>query len=928
MKLLVININICRYISIFLIAIFMSMLLGCAGTKKISSMALMVPENHGLSADQFSVQPGMSESRGNLEFSCPAEGSACNITVTADGSVSYSAAGGTPTVEPALNPLNSPMNHGLTADQFSVQPGMSESRGNVEFSCPAEGSACNIMIADDGSVSYSAVGGTPTVLAASRTLSPPMNHGLTADQFSVQPGMSESRGNVEFSCPAEGSACNIMIADDGSVSYSAVGGTPTVLAASRTLSPPMNHGLTADQFSVQPGMSESRGNVEFSCPAEGSACNIMIADDGSVSYSAVGGTPTVLAAMQPLSPPMNHGLSPGQFAVQPGMSETRGNVKISCPSGDYACRLTAAEDGMVTYDLSGGMPTVTLLPVLQVRAGLSKSLNETVNSNDANNIPFDQLILNSENVFAPITTALDRISGDPSSAESSDAAIKSISSDGDGGYFVTFVIDDEEWIQHYTKQHYLPNFDSFGSKSEDNAPFSNGVWFERTGFTYFAVYGGQSSSLDPNKRSRLYFIGGAKTGKLPDATARYVGSMKGEIWRNANQLDRTHVSGVGVLRANFGESTVNGEISKIRVRPESSDSYSSLEDNRFIIETGNIENGQFLANLRGADSSSDLSDTQNSNEVIASIEGFSGNVLGEFFGPQANEVGAVLNATRRNAVLFGYMTGSSPFNPTGPLEQANSAPLDATVKRDFSDNNRSVELSDDSTQVVSIQSNDSGGITLTYMVDGTQYSVQFEDSDVVSSSSYNKVSNNRDQWVWTNSNGFSTPDFKYINSYYFSSRALGGTQHPLSLFVNGLQTDVDNIPSGRATYLGKAWIDSWTDCCLNFRDRASTKGNLSLRASFVENTIRGSIDEIEYRRNAGSSFISVPNANGVISDGTIDGNKFSANLEVTGATDEFSGEMSGAFYGPAAQEVGGVIKTTSTSNSVGIGWFGGSREAE
>ena len=347
-----------------------------------------------------------------------------------------------------------------------------------------------------------------------------------------------------------------------------------------------------------------------------------------------------------------------------------------------------------------------------------------------------------------------------------------------------------------------------------------------------------------------------------------------------------------------------------------------------MIETGNITNRQFVANLIGTDSTSGSSGTQHSNEVISSIQGFDGNVLGEFYGPQANEVGAVLNASRGDAVLSGHLTGRH-FNPTGPLEQANSEPIDATILRDFSEGNTSVRHTDDSTRVESIQSDGGSGIILTYLVDGVQYTVQFEDNDLDDSSTYNKVSNNRDQWLWSNTNGFSTPDFNYLNSYIFTSGVLDGTQYPISVFVNGLQTDAENLPGGEATYLGRAWIDSWTDCCVFWRDRASAKGNLSLIANFGESKINGLMDDIEYRGNASSSFISVPNANAVISEGTINGNLFNANLQGTGEMDGVSGEMSGAFYGPSAEEVGGVIKTTSTNtNSVGIGWFGGSREGQ
>ena len=60
--------------------------------------ALTLPENHGLAAGRFTIQPGASDIHGNVLVSCPAGGSACVINVTADGSATYAQTGGTPMV--------------------------------------------------------------------------------------------------------------------------------------------------------------------------------------------------------------------------------------------------------------------------------------------------------------------------------------------------------------------------------------------------------------------------------------------------------------------------------------------------------------------------------------------------------------------------------------------------------------------------------------------------------------------------------------------------------------------------------------------------------------------------------------------------------------------------------------------------------------
>ena len=58
-----------------------------------------VPAMHGLAPmDRFTVQPGTSVERGNAEFSCPAMGSACVVSVADDGTVEYERTGGRPSV--------------------------------------------------------------------------------------------------------------------------------------------------------------------------------------------------------------------------------------------------------------------------------------------------------------------------------------------------------------------------------------------------------------------------------------------------------------------------------------------------------------------------------------------------------------------------------------------------------------------------------------------------------------------------------------------------------------------------------------------------------------------------------------------------------------------------------------------------------------
>lgn len=58
---------------------------------------------------------------------------------------------------------------------------------------------------------------------------------------------------------------------------------------------PANHGLQPmKRITVSPGSTEKHGNVEISCPANGPACVVSVAVDGTLEYERAGGLPSVM----------------------------------------------------------------------------------------------------------------------------------------------------------------------------------------------------------------------------------------------------------------------------------------------------------------------------------------------------------------------------------------------------------------------------------------------------------------------------------------------------------------------------------------------------------------------------------------------------------------------------------------------------------
>ena len=715
-----------------------------------------------------------------------------------------------------------------------------------------------------------------------------------------------------------------------------------------------NHGLQTGEFSVEPGASEELGNVGVSCPADGSACVVTVAEDGSVDYDKTGGMPTFMSALAALMAPLGHGLSAGEFSVEPGASEELGNGAVSCPADGSACVVTVAEDGSVDYDKTGGMPTfmfASSLGVVEIRPGLSRSLQEPVYSTSDDDNGLEQSLPIPENVFAPISTALDRVYGDQNIVRSSDIAFKAISSDGDNGFFVTFVDGGEEWTTHYTKDEFIDDEETYEKEFAQNGHSAfwsytdsfSGTYRNRgsSEYTYFDINGGVSGSLEEDVRPRFLVVYGARTeaDNLPVGTSTYQGRIYAEVWVGTNRFDdRTSVSGRLLLTADFDASMVDGEITNIGIEPRSTRVRSFLPDNRFVIENGEIKNGQFIATLRGEDSSGSA-DVEETN-VLSSVQGIEGNVLGEFYGPQADEVGAVLNAGRgdeENFVMFGYLSGkqfTDTLNPTVP-EGKLSEPLFATIKRDFGEN-MSATLTDE-TGVKSIQSDEERGFVLTYVVDGgepQEVHLQASDFDHVDGS-YFKRTELGEYYLWTETDFIESVEFEYFDPYGFVF-GHGDGVWPWSVFVSGVQTDLDDLPSGTATYQGLMQAYAWKGPDRRSQ-RTRIRGSLNLTADFGESTVQGRVDNVNLNRPGDNEYLPLSDTDQfVIENSVFENNQFTADLRgedsnALAPLDEsvrgIEGSIVGQFFGPAAEEVGGILKATRTEdNSEVKGWFGGDRE--
>ena len=655
--------------------------------------------------------------------------------------------------------------------------------------------------------------------------------------------------------------------------------------------------------------------------------------DGT-KMSTDGGTPTTpTPTVTDIDLMGSPDLAPGTTTVQPGQTRTVANTTISCPAGGEACVVEVTRDettGQLSATSTGGVAMVAYAPPpLTPAIGLTISETTPVHAGSASDT-VEMLLPDASNRFAPLTTAMAQDYGAPGRARSAsisnDAHIKTIQSDGAGGFHVTYVLGTDARKIHFVAADFGTG--SYYKEAQDGSRYW--LWsytgaFRRdnrtrgsTEFQYFDAHGG-SYDFEPGN-GRVHFTYGVRTDSaaLPAGTATYGGRMSADLYPmdDPRTSARSRMWGDLRLTVDFSRATLDGEIVRVRVQEPGRGQETLPPSEYFEIAGGRIVHGQFTATLTG---------------VNPDGGGLDGDVLGEFYGPAAEEVGGVFNAASDDDVMIGWFGGDrfdlDPSVPSGSLSQ----PLSVAVDRDIVGNS----ASEANARVTSVRSDGAKGFDVTYEVDGQRETVSFDAADAgffnstgivysrtVGSNSYafndaaGSLSGNA-EFSHFNVNGWSATD--YSNDGFAQSVKRG-------FLAYGVSTGASDLPSGTATYSGRAAGDEWTGPSFN-TNRGSFTGSLSLTANFDTNSVDGSVTGIRYRAPGQTEFGPLEGSFSFDS-GTISGSGFTADLAgPQGETGRYEGTASGQFYGPAATEVGGVFQGTHTGeNSVLHGWFGGKKQ--
>ena len=393
-----------------------------------------------------------------------------------------------------------------------------------------------------------------------------------------------------------------------------------------------------------------------------------------------------------------------------------------------------------------------------------------------------------------------------------------------------------------------------------------------------------------------------------------------------------------LLTADFGESAIGGRIHALQ-RNDASDSASGWEavHGHVAISNGVIADGQFTADLAGV-AGSGASPGQ------STTRGMEGGLLGEFYGPAAEEVGGVLSARQGDLVYGGYIGGRQVADRriATLLPDADNpfTPLNVSVDRDFTEGASSVGLTTE-TYVKSISGDDAGGFRVTYVVGGAEKAVHFTEADYRTTNyDYRKEIDDTHYQLWSNSRAFhnaprndgSPSGYAYFDVNGWWTNPTGPEAHE-GHSVYGVRTE--RLPGGTASYAGRAYARSYRADMPSRDDRSYIRGDLALTANFGNSAIEGTIDRLE-RRNQGVANYSSMSGSVNVSNGRIASDSgFTATLAGVDTTSAalanssrgLTGEMRGAFFGPGAEETGGVFSATrDADDTVMHGWFGGRKQ--
>ena len=416
------------------------------------------------------------------------------------------------------------------------------------------------------------------------------------------------------------------------------------------------------------------------------------------------------------------------------------------------------------------------------------------------------------------------------------------------------------------------------------------------------------------------------------------------------------------LEADLSDGAVSGIVNDLESRRTGEEHRSDMSaDNRIDISGGEIADGRFVADWTGQGPEGGPAET---------VRGMEGQLLGEFYGPEAEEVAGVVNGRRAAAaadpaqIIHGHFTGSTDdgtYEVRGPafsdlapvhaqddgrvlVDRTEAFGFQAVARiRDFRDAGSRLRDPIRTADVKSVSPDGSGGYRVVYVVDGREQEIHFGPT-APGSSAMPQTANGDEFNLYRWSDDFNGQHFSTLATWV--NLCVDDDDYcETSLWpIFGQETQPERLQAlGSASYSGEFYANvapPHGGSSANWRRLA---GDVSLDADFAGGSISGLIGDLEMQPSERESglddppWADLPAGNSiVISGGRIADSRFTAawaGQDADAMADPgrsmrgFSGEMTGAFYGPDGEEVAGAVGGGRGREWLVQGAFAGARDA-
>ncbi len=563
-----------------------------------------------------------------------------------------------------------------------------------------------------------------------------------------------------------------------------------------------------------------------------------------------------------------------------------------------------------------------------------------------------------DRVFPAVSSSLLEDDGSGEAGTSDELAVLHIASDGNNGFRVTVLdrVSSTEHTIHFPEDSFIPFDDGVGGKYEVNVTegrhsYRYGLYSlkgdfddaERTDGSPRHAYA-TAFKLEGNDIGlSSAFTFGVQTpeGGMPNiGTAIYRGQLNMESF-NTDLSDEYIYKGHLRLKANFTDGSVSGKVDEMKSRAGGGSWSDISPENRIDILNGRIADSRLAADWEGHGPIGGPADT---------MRGFAGTVSGIFHGPEAEEISGVLEG-RREATFggpaqvaqgqfvaeFGDAVFASVSDATAsaldPVHAVDgggslydSAGIDFGVHsvskvRDFRNiRDRITEPIARSAEVRSVAPDGDGGFTVAYVIDGSEHRVHFDRNQ--NGQGFESSASGGDEYELYAFGG-SFKKGRYHSTFSASVDDLHCDDCYFGAYLStGLETPPDVLRSlGRAHYDGSFWAELYPEGGARSRNRRQIYGDLALQADFSEGRISGLVERIEMRaaevESPDGDWAYLPESNSItVLDGEIDDSRFQAKWkgrdsdrtsDIDRSLRGFAGGISGAFFGPNGEEVGGTV---------------------